>query len=100
MEYLDEVLEVLGTAEYEPVDSFGLLAGELEPYLGSTSGMVFILNRWNESRRSTVRAVEEAGVPCHCILMSEEDGSETDSETGIELRVNPNTVLEGRCTEL
>lgn len=98
MEYLDRVLDILAGVNYSARDRFEALGERLAPYLRKTSGIVFVLGRWDRARQRVVEDVLSAGVQCRAIIVQENGVG--DRLPDYATVVSHADVLAGRCTAL
>lgn len=99
IDYLNHVLDILATLNYTTHDDFADLGGKLSPYLRQTSGIVFILGGWNQTRRQVVEDVANTGLLCRVVLVAA-PRRRPGNLPGYVYAVDPKAVVEGRCTAL
>jgi uncharacterized protein (DUF58 family) len=73
--FLEQALDHLAVAEMETSVDRARLLEQLRPYLARLSGVVMIVDGWDDAREAFLRGVEKSGVRVHCVSVGDAPGA-------------------------
>jgi len=98
-EYLDSILDILACLDPSSKETFDTLSPLLLAEIARMSGILFILLRWDDTRKQLVENVASHGVQSRTVLVVDPKRRVPDVPEYVTV-ISATDIREGRCTRL